>query len=101
MGRSGCGQKRVMRLAGTGCAGNGAIGPVLTSARGRPWLRLWTLCLIRQALDCSPTNRERELGLDRRETAIPRLTLPRLALIRYNAVQLPYIALHCYIVYEG
>ncbi|KAG9285270.1 hypothetical protein G9A89_001801, partial [Geosiphon pyriformis] len=24
---------------------------------------------IRQALDCSPTNRERELGLDRRETA--------------------------------
>ncbi|KRX33150.1 hypothetical protein T05_3962 [Trichinella murrelli] len=23
---------------------------------------------IRQALDCSPTNRERELGLDRRET---------------------------------
>ncbi|KAH9494370.1 hypothetical protein DERF_012975 [Dermatophagoides farinae] len=32
---------------------------------------------------------------------IPRLTLPRLALIRYNAVQLPYITLHCYIVYEG
>ncbi|KAL1229835.1 GPI mannosyltransferase [Trichinella spiralis] len=25
---------------------------------------------IRQALDCSPTNRERELGLDRRETVI-------------------------------
>ena len=23
---------------------------------------------IRQVLDCSPTNRERELGLDRRET---------------------------------
>jgi hypothetical protein len=23
---------------------------------------------IRQLLDCSPTNRERELGLDRRET---------------------------------
>ncbi|KAH9490520.1 hypothetical protein DERF_016718 [Dermatophagoides farinae] len=36
-----------------------------------------------------------------RSTVIPRLTLPRLALIRYNAVQLPYIALHCYIVYEG
>ncbi|KAH9511370.1 hypothetical protein DERF_009838 [Dermatophagoides farinae] len=34
-------------------------------------------------------------------TVIPRLTLPRLALIRYNAVQLPYITLHCYIVYEG
>ncbi|KAH9526003.1 hypothetical protein DERF_000122, partial [Dermatophagoides farinae] len=34
-------------------------------------------------------------------TVIPRLTLPSLALIRYNAVQLPYITLHCYIVYEG
>ncbi|KAH9497470.1 hypothetical protein DERF_013463 [Dermatophagoides farinae] len=35
------------------------------------------------------------------QNVIPRLTLPRLALIRYNAVQLPYITLHCYVVYEG
>ncbi|GKA77613.1 hypothetical protein Tco_0784074 [Tanacetum coccineum] len=29
-----------------------------------------SLTLIHQVLDCSPTNRERELGLDRRETGL-------------------------------
>ncbi|CAN7100055.1 unnamed protein product [Brassica rapa subsp. narinosa] len=33
-----------------------------------PWKRL-SRSRIHQVLDCSPTNRERELGLDRRETA--------------------------------
>ena len=32
-----------------------------------PTLVLW-MERIHQVLDCSPTNRERELGLDRRET---------------------------------
>ncbi|KAG5562149.1 hypothetical protein RHGRI_005022 [Rhododendron griersonianum] len=33
--------------------------------------------LIHQVLDCSPTNRERELGLDRRETAVGAIWPPK------------------------
>ncbi|KAH9520466.1 hypothetical protein DERF_004175 [Dermatophagoides farinae] len=50
---------------------------------------------------CYWPNKKKIYSHSSKRFVIPRLTLPRLALIRYNAVQLPYIALHCYIVYEG
>ena len=46
--------------------GETASGADLLILRCRLFLSLRTR--IRQVMDCSPTNRERELGLDRRET---------------------------------
>ncbi|CAE1261424.1 unnamed protein product [Acanthosepion pharaonis] len=51
----------------TGLGGQAFVATSLLILRCRLFLSLRSR--IRQALDCSPTDRERELGLDRRETA--------------------------------
>ncbi|CAL8989114.1 unnamed protein product, partial [Prunus brigantina] len=50
-------------------------------------------CRIHQVLDCSPTNRERELGLDRRETTATHPTLCIFTCLPCHALGLPCLAL--------